>query len=354
MYIKKPNILLAPLDWGMGHTSRCICLIEALQANNANVFVACNKAQRAFLEQEIQEVEFLELPGYDIQFSNIASLNLFKIILQIPKVLRAINQENKWLHKILEKTSFDGIISDNRYGLHHTDIPSVFLSHQLNIRSSIATKAVSRLQSKYINKFRECWVPDVADNAHNLSGDLSHGTNLFVNPLYIGPLSRLEKCEPTLREQNLLVILSGPEPQKTILLEKILANLNSSSNIKILIAGEHTIKQIPTYATSLGVVNRKKLEQIISNATHIISRSGYTTIMDLAKLGKTALLIPTPGQSEQIYLAKLMASKNLHMQQLQSNLDIAKYVQFSGLHTIELNFTLHQQIIKNWLQTIGK
>ena len=198
-----------------------------------------------------------------------------------------------------------GIISDNRFGVRHKEIPSVFMTHQLRVLSGSTTWLSSKLHQKIISKFDECWVPDHI-GTKNLSGNLGHLEGYKSSVKYVGPLSRFE-IQKAQKKYDLLVILSGPEPQRTFLESKLLEELQNYKGevcfVKGLIEKEQNQRKI-NHITIYNFMTSQELERVLNKSDIVLSRSGYTSIMDYAKLQKKAFLIPTPGQFEQEYLAK--------------------------------------------------
>jgi uncharacterized protein (TIGR00661 family) len=313
----KPRVLVAPLDWGLGHATRCIPIISELLKLDCDVWLAGEGAQEKLLKTEFPQLPFLELPGYRIKYSKTKQGLVWKMLRQGPKMRRAISHEHSWLKKMVKKFMFDAVISDNRFGLHHPGIPCIFMTHQLRIKSSAGKWTEKLLQKRnyqFINKFRACWVPDHAGES-NWAGDLSHPSSMPSVPVhYIGLLSRFENKPAKEKKNYLLVLLSGPEPQRTILEEKIIKgiwNYNGAATIVRGLPGEltlipstgmiHFYNHLPTQ-----VLNNEMLE-----AEYIISRSGYSTVMDIAVLNKKSILVPTPGQTEQEYLGKYLSAKKM-------------------------------------------
>ncbi|HTQ63629.1 MAG TPA: glycosyltransferase [Puia sp.] len=335
---KKPKILIAPLQWGLGHATRCIPIITALLAWPCEIIVGCGGAQKLLLQKEFPALRFVDLPNYNIRYSEKGWLNLFNITFQIPKILTQINREKHWLSNFLRSENLDLIIADNRYGLHASGVYSVFITHQLYIYTpfgKLINAILSLIQNKYIGRFSVCWIPDFK-NDNSLAGDLSHPTSLPGIPIrYIGPLTRFVANE---REtDNLLVILSGPEPQRTIFENKVIAQLKNYSGNAVLVRGLPEEKETPFISSNISVYNHlpsEALNKLICQSSFIIGRSGYSTIMDIVSLGKKSILIPTPGQPEQIYLAKYLFEKkiiftvNQHKFDLRSNLEVAKKFPF--------------------------
>lgn len=315
--LRKLRILVVPLDWGLGHATRCIPIIYELIRQDCDVWVAAEGAQEILLKQEFPQLSFLLLTGYRVQYSRSASGMLLTIFSQTYKILRAIRRENKWLKKMVTEHGFDAVISDNRYGLYHTAIPGIFITHQLTIKSPLgkwSEKLLQKRNYKYINRFTECWVPDEAGE-NNWAGELSHPLKKPVIPLrYICPLSRFNKTNEEEKKNHLLIILSGPEPQRTILEDKIINDIAHYSGSATVVRGlPGTLNLIPSTNTIkfYNHLSSEELNQEINRAEYIITRSGYSTIMDIIKLQKKTILIPTPGQTEQEYLGKYLLQKKI-------------------------------------------
>jgi uncharacterized protein (TIGR00661 family) len=311
----KPNILVAPLDWGLGHATRCIPVIQSLLRHHCTVFLAGEGSTKSLLQKEFPQLKFLPLEGYRITYTKNKLTLPFSIIAQVPKIISAIKKEQQWLQNIVEKYAIDAVISDNRYGLHHPHIPSVFLTHQLNIKTSLGKWADAVLQNinyKYINQFSECWVPD-AEGENNLAGELSHPAKIPAKSLkYIGPLSRFTSSTVE-KKKHILMLLSGPEPQRSILESLLLNQLKNFDQPVIFVRGlpgqDEEIK-VSGNVTIYNHLPAKELEEKISEAFFVISRSGYSTVMDVMALQKKSILIATPGQPEQKYLSKHLMEKN--------------------------------------------
>jgi hypothetical protein len=189
----KPKLLVAPLDWGLGHATRCIPLIRHLVRLNCSVFLAGEGRVKSLLEAEFPELPFLPLRGYDIRYAKNRWILPMTLFVQIPKILSLIKYENQRVADLVKEHSIDGIISDNRFGLYHESLPTVFITHQLLIRTGLGKTADNLLQAlnyRYINRFGTCWVPDL-EHIPNLAGDLAHVAERPKIPLhYLGPLSR--------------------------------------------------------------------------------------------------------------------------------------------------------------------
>ena len=299
------KIIVAPLNWGLGHATRCIPVIQGLLDNGYEPVIASDGIALELLKKEFPKLIFFELPSYDIQYAEKGKNFKWKMIAQLPKIISTIKKERGKINKIIKAYNFDGIISDNRLGVYSKDVPSVFMTHQLNVLTGSTSWFTTKLHKKYIQKFDECWVPDV-EKSPNLSGKLGHPSELIENVKYIGPLSRLCK-KPMPIKYDLMVLLSGPEPQRTILEEKIIIELENYSKKVVFIKGvveKIQKKEEKGNVTFYNFMNSDEIETTFNQSSHILCRSGYTTVMDLAKLNKKAFFIPTPGQYEQEYLAK--------------------------------------------------
>ena len=311
----KANILIAPLDWGLGHATRCIPVIHAFLKHNCNVLIAADRKVKLLLEKEFPELPFVDLKGYDVAYSKSKYAFPFVIGKQIPKILSAIQHENDRIDEIVEEHKIDGIVSDNRYGFYHDDIPSVFITHQLLIKTylgKIADEYLQKFNYDYINQFTECWVPD-NEGALNLAGELSHPEIHPAIPLkYVGPLSRFQKEDPAI-QKHLLIVLSGPEPQRTIFENLVVEQLQDYTSPVVLVRGLPATSnqlQLPSNISVFDHLPSNEFNKKMEEATLVISRGGYSTIMDLAILKKKSILIPTPGQTEQEYLAKHLMKIN--------------------------------------------
>ncbi|MGG9970931.1 glycosyltransferase [Ferruginibacter sp. SUN002] len=313
---KQPVILVAPLSWGLGHATRCIPIINELLAEGCKVIIAGEGPVEILLKREFPKLDFLHLDGYDITYSRYKLLLPLKMIVQMPKVLAAIRKENKWLREAVKAYKIDAVISDNRYGLYHTEIPSVFITHQLLIKTGnlFTEKIVQKINYSFIKKYTECWVPDFG-RPNKIAGDLSHPAVVPENEKYIGCLSRFKKFDNVKKKYDLLVLISGPEPQRTIFEELLLLQLKDYHGYVLFVRGLPDVndekKATNTAITIINHLASNELNEAIQQSAMVISRSGYTTIMDLIKLQQKAILIPTPGQTEQEYLAKNLTEQKI-------------------------------------------
>ena len=333
------TILIAPLNWGLGHATRCIPIIKALQENNYIPIIASDGIALALLKKEFPYIKTLKLPSYQIEYAKNGKNFKWKLIKNSPKMIRAIWEEKRLIKKWVKKHAIDGIISDNRLGVFSKKVPSIFVTHQLNVMTGNTTWITSKLHQNIIKKYTECWVPDVA-TLPNLTGELGHLKKNYLNLKYIGPLSRMHKKE-TPKQYDLMIILSGPEPQRGLLEEKLKTEVVHYTGKVVFIKGiiqKEQVKEQIGNVTYYNFMNTRQLEQTFNESEAVLCRSGYTTIMDLAKLEKKAFFIPTPGQYEQEYLAIKLANEGLVPYATQEEFkmeDISKINTYKGLLAID-------------------
>ena len=306
------TILIAPLNWGLGHATRCIPIIKALQENNYIPIIASDGNALELLRKEFPYLQSLELPSYQIEYAKNGKNFKWKLLKNCPKMIEAVLEEKKMVKKWIKKHSIDGIISDNRLGVFSQKVPSVFITHQLNVMTGSTTWITSKLHQHIIKKYVECWVPDF-EEIPNLTGRLGHIKNPDFELKYIGPLSRLQKKDIP-KIYDLMIILSGPEPQRGLLEDKLKVQILGFKGNVVFIKGlieKHQKKEQIGTVTYYNFMNTRQLEQTFNESEMVLCRSGYTTIMDLAKLEKKAFFIPTPGQYEQEYLAEKFQKEGL-------------------------------------------
>lgn len=336
------TILIAPLNWGLGHATRCIPIIKALQENNYIPIIASDGVALELLRKEFPYLQSLELPSYQIEYAKNGKNFKWKMLQNCPKMIEAVLEEKKMVKKWIKKHSIDGIISDNRLGVFSQKVPSVFITHQLNVMTGSTTWITSKLHQHIIKKYAECWVPDF-EGIPNLSGKLGHIKNPDFELKYIGPLSRLQKKDIP-KQYDLMIILSGPEPQRGLLEEKLKKEvLHFDGNIifiKGVIEKDQKKEQIGN-VIYYNFMNSRQLEQTFNESEIVLCRSGYTTIMDLAKLEKKAFFIPTPGQYEQQYLAEKLKKEGLVPYSKQDDFtmkNIFEIKDYYGLPPLETSF----------------
>ena len=321
------RILVAPLDWGLGHTTRCIPIIYELLNNGVQVLLAGNEVQKNILLNEFPTCTFLSLKGYNVSYGRSTSGFVWKMTRQLPAIQSAIRYENNWLDDVVSEYQIDGVISDNRFGLYHSNVPSVFITHQLQIKTGLgqySDKLARLINYRFINKFSQCWVPDFS-GSKNLAGTLSHPDKMpRIVCRYIGSLSRMSYQKQEQKNGKILIVLSGPEPQRSIFEQQIFDQLANFKGAVTIVRG----LPLSTDAVSLqnaivhNHLSKEKLQAEMLAADGIICRSGYSSVMDINALKIKAVLVPTPGQTEQEYLGKYLQENGFAVSFSQQNFQL--------------------------------
>ena len=306
------RVLIAPLNWGLGHATRCVPLIEAFLKRNVEIILAGEGLVFDFLRHRYPFLHIINLPGQRITYQVRGSL-ILALAKSFPGFLRNIELEHHIIKDLIEKYRLGAIISDNRYGLWDENIPSFMITHQINVRGKglwrIGEPFAHAGIRRFLNHFHEIWIPDFPQFP-GLAGDLSHDKSPRLKYRDVGPLSRFEHAAPIYEhpQNDIMAIISGPEPQRTIF-ENILTRTFEGTNLKTII-----LRGLPSHQESIVKINRITLYshlqdddfiEVLKNSRHLVCRSGYSSLMDLTQLERTALLVPTPGQPEQEYLARL-------------------------------------------------
>ena len=352
--LDKKNILVCPLDWGLGHASRMVPVIEMIEKKGGNVIIAADNSPLDFLTQRFPKNTTIKLSGYSPSYPTNGNMAL-AMIKSLPEMIRKSKRANEELQKIIAKFNICAVISDNRYELATSKIPTVFITHQLNIQTSgwqtMAKPIINKLVNHYVGMFDEIWIPDL-NNDFQLSGKLSISSKFRNKSYKVGLLSRFSsKSINNIKESiDVLIILSGPEPQRTIL-EKLLLSQALKSELKttILLAkpGENINKKVNN-VTIISHLPDAEFAKTIQSAKVIISRPGYSTLMDLSVFNKKAIFIPTPGQTEQEYLAKRLFDKGIAFSQNQNNFDLSKSLtelrKFKNLHVENIPELLENRV----------
>jgi hypothetical protein len=312
------NILICPLEWGLGHAGRMIPVAAELLASGNNVFTGSGKEHADLFRNELDGLKYIHFPGFRIKYSRWLP-QYVKIILSTPSFIYHILREHRLLKKIIKEYRIDIVISDSRLGLWNKGITTVFVTHMMRVPYPNALRFLENrghpLMRYLLSKFDFCYIPDLPGET-NLSGKLSHDVDYPRNTRFIGILSRFgrEPAEPAAGSEKYYctVILSGPEPQRSMLRQKVTGILARSGKPSVILEGRPTEKtEIITRGELIFISHlpAREMRKTILSSEHIITRSGYTTLMELLTIGRSALIIPTPGQAEQEYLADLMAER---------------------------------------------
>ncbi len=316
----KKRILFCPLDWGLGHASRDIYLIhKLLETGKFELILAADGGSYHLLKTSFPDLRLIRFPFMKITYSRHLPMAL-SVLLILPKLTASIRKEHHQLKTLIREHDIDIVISDNRFGLHNDSVTAVYITHQVRIRipgsKHLLESMLYRWHLRVMNKFDHCWIPDFPGE-DNLGGILSHPGVIPSNAMYVGPVSRFmqwDDREPRelLKHYEIVVILSGPEPQRTVLESTLIKKLRKSDKSILIVRGLPWDKQGQRLYDNIELVPHLPadlLRKYLLNASYIICRAGYSSIMDLAILGKTAILIPTPGQTEQEYLGSYLSEK---------------------------------------------
>lgn len=297
--IENSKVILSALDWGFGHTTRLIVIIKSLLEKNNKVHFAGTKEQIEFFENEFEGITYHNLKGYRITLND-KKKTYWQLYFQKNKALKLIAEEEYYLKQLHEKEKFDYVVSDNRYGFRLKTIPSFVICHQLNLQVPFAKKIANSIHNNLLSKFTACLVPDHQDQL--LTGELST-SSLKIPVHYIGPLCRFEKLDEEI-EYDYTFIVSGPEPARTNFINSIKRWIKENPEKKIAVIGTSLVGT--ENCKSFIKLRTDELNRIISKSEEVVSRAGYTSIMELYTLKKKSTLIPTKGQFEQEYLASFI------------------------------------------------
>jgi len=351
---RRKKILLAPLDWGIGHATRCVPLIDLIREKGADVVIASSGRASAFLRSEFPAVQHIQFPGYDIRYpaSGSMAMNMFK---RSPAILRSISDEHRTLDLLIDEQGIDAVISDNRFGMWSGKVPSVYITHQVMIKApkgwSFTEGILYSLHRKYIKHYDECWIPDFEEDG-GLSGDLAHKRSCPVPAYFIGPQSRFRSPEGPIpdKKYDLMAIISGPEPQRSIFEELILKQFSDSSYKSLVLLGKPESDD-RRYSDNIEICNHMQtgeMQEAMGSTDLIICRPGYSGIMDIATLGCRTAFVPTPGQTEQEYLGLYHMNKNHFYMVPQQKLDIDMMIKasnnYAGLKADHKNEILNQRL----------
>jgi uncharacterized protein (TIGR00661 family) len=324
------TVLFTVLDWGLGHATRSIPIIHAFLRKGFQVSIAGEGNSLLLLKKEFSELSFYPLDGIQVSYNN-SSLD---ILLKTPSLLKSIQKEHAQFIELCNQINPQLIVSDNRYGAWHSTIPSIFIGHQLylqapNVISKFAEPFLFYLHKQFLKRFNKIWIPDFPGN-DNLSGVLSHHSSIHqnFNCEFIGAISRLKKEESNHPDNayEIAVLISGPEPQRSYFEEACINEAKRLNKKTIIVRGKPSEEKKSTDGniTMVSHLDNQELSSVLSQAKYIVCRSGYSTLMDLAALNKTALCIPTPGQTEQLYIAKYLSKQHKIAFQDQSAMDWEK------------------------------
>jgi len=313
---RKNRVLVCPLGWGLGHASRLIPIIRRLQKSGFEVIAAGDDLQMQYISSCFPDLITIHFPSFKVKLSK-GSNQLFPIIGVALRLPYHTVREHYAIKRIVKDNNIKLIISDNRYGLWCSGIKSILITHQLWILFPKPFRFLEPIGAWFIRlisqKFTYCWVPDYL-GAENLAGKLSHPLKLPINSRFIGVLSRFQdfKADTNSPKWDMVVVASGPSPQREIFIDLIVV-IAKRTNLKTLIVKGNPVEGVNIYEDNgifyAGHLTDNDFANAILSSKYLITRAGYSTIMDLSVLGVSGLIVSTPGQTEQEYLAKNLSSK---------------------------------------------
>ena len=321
------RVLLTPLDWGLGHAARCVPIITALLDRSCDVTIAGTGDSLKLLQAEFPALLAVEIPGYRPAYPRTDAMVL-KMIVQLPKFVATIRKEHEAVNGLIEQYKIDLVISDNRYGAWSNRVKSVFITHQSNIlmprRFGWMQRIVRSQNFRLINRFSRCWIPDCPNGA-TLAGELiAFGKEKLKVPVdHIGPLSRFRRNGEAKVKYDITAIFSGPEPQRTIFENTVMPMLKRSGLKYFVVRGLVSSPKSVLERNVAQFLRGDELQEVIESSDVILARSGYSTVMDLLALGKKAIFVPTPGQTEQQYLATELMNRKIAFSMAQRDFDLA-------------------------------
>ena len=325
---KNKRILFAIMGWGLGHATRCIPIIRSLMKEN-HVILASNGISTTLLKQEFSSLKCIDYPDYAIKYPRNKMMLLPLIALQLPSIILKLIKEYLQTQKVINDENIDLIISDSRYGVYSIGVPTYFIIHQLRFQLSGIFKTIEFLGEWFnifmFRRYEKIIIPDIQSDK-NLTGDLTHTGKISNHPKlhYLGVFCSVSKMN--IKEDiDYLFSVSGPEIQRTLFEEIILGQIDNIPGKKVVVLGKPEDEQSYDYIENTEIyshVNREKQNEFLNRAKFVICRSGYTTVMELVALNKPALMIPTPGQTEQEYLASHYRKTGLFFTANQNGLDL--------------------------------
>jgi uncharacterized protein (TIGR00661 family) len=363
--VNKKRILVCPLDWGIGHASRDVIIIKKLVNNGNEVILGGDGPSLKLLISEFPGLEVVQIPSHRFFYSSRFPA-WFMILLQIPAFLNGILVEHRRLKKIIKAYHIDLVISDARYGLWDRKTPSVIITHQVKIRIPFIfgpfEYLINYINLRALEKFNYHWIPDFPDDL-NISGLLSHQTKILSTSKYIGYISRFMDYPeplPVFEQFEVLILLSGPEPQRSVFEKIVTAQLMKQNRRYVIIGGQIEEKQsgknslennqlkkqsVSKICRRMPFISGIELYSMLKSAKYIICRSGYSTIMDLAAIRKTAFLVPTPGQTEQEYLASYLQKNGLFRFSDQKKFNLEKAIkEMDEMGSVDFSFVQNERL----------
>ncbi|NEV94705.1 glycosyltransferase [Psychroflexus sp. YR1-1] len=334
------HVLVSPLNWGLGHATRCIPVIRYFLNQGSKVSLASDGNALQLLKDEFPELEVLELHSSQVTYSSFGFYFYLKLVLQGIGLQKRALMDEDLVEAYVDKHGVDLILSDHRFGAYSKKVRSVILCHQLQFKAGLFSYSSSYFNAKQLNRFAEVWVPDT-DTTPSLSGILSLSKQVNVPVKRIGVLSRFKTLE--LEEKiDYLAVISGPEPLRTQFEEKLIESfIKLTSKTCVIVRGvynQDVLQNLPPHLSVYNHLKSRELNTLICSARIVICRSGYSSVMDMACLGKTVFFVPTPHQGEQEYLADRLEKQKIapcSSQKKFKTTDLENLEMYSGFNSEE-------------------
>jgi predicted glycosyltransferase len=342
------RVLLTPLDWGLGHATRSIPVIRELQSQGCEVLIAGSGASLEVLRKEFPQLRFFNLPAYDPKYPATGAM-VASMVRQLPHFSKTIRSEHEAVKRIIKDEQVDVLISDNRYGCWTQQVRCVFITHQSNIlmpaRFGFLGGFVRYISDRMINRFDECWIPDYP-GGNSLAGDLAavERSGVRTKHRYVGWLSRFQASPNVVPERyDVAAIFSGPEPQRT-LFERCVTPQLEGLGLRYRIVRGLPMSSAHENANTVNFLTSEGMKDLLESSALILARSGYSTVMDLAALGRKAVFVPTPGQTEQEYLAARLKQQGIAFFMRQNEFEVRTAIneskRYSGFQPARKNSLL--------------
>ena len=329
------KIIYSVCSWGLGHATRSLPVMQRLIDENNEITIISDGRPLELLKKELgNKIEYVNIPDYPMLLSENARQFMAKSIVYWPLFIRKMQSGLSKLTKMLETKKCDIIISDGRYDTYSKKIPSFFISHQMRIMNPLHIRMFETgseiFNLFFFRRFRGVIVPDYKEDS--LSGNLSHNLKKIDEKKihYVGILSDFQK-KKTKKDIDYLISISGPEPQRTLLEKKLLSQVDKLDGSIVITLGKTEKKDSlnKKNITIYSFLTKEKREELLNRAKLVVSRSGYSTIMDLAVTRTKALMTPTPGQIEQEYLSQYHNNEGTFYSVNQELLDLGRDVEIA-------------------------
>ncbi|MBN2223360.1 MAG: hypothetical protein JW765_01655 [Deltaproteobacteria bacterium] len=304
-------MLFSPLSWGLGHATRDIPIINDLIARGHTVGVAATGIALELLSLEFPDLEFYNVPDYPSPYTS-DGFSITRVVALFPLMVNNIAREHRIISRIVRSERYDLVISDNRFGAYTKDVPCLFISHQIRFATPGGIESVERMMEvfngRYHRHFERVIVPDNPPGPRSLSGKLGYARRPFTKrrAYSAGILTDIRKQDVP-QDIDYLVSISGPKVTKDALKKIIVEQIGGISGKKVILLGDPASafeERLDDDTLMKSHADRHEMADLMNRAEFVITRSGYTTVMELAELEKKDLLfIPTPGQTEQEYLS---------------------------------------------------